>query len=271
LFLAVLSHFRRPHLRSPSRHTTFGRLRRHLRRISRRDRPSRYGSFETLSGTSATPLIGLRPLHSSALGHDWALGSTHPSQPPRKQYRTSFPKPPLWETPQSPRYSRPPGQPPPPPTAMLVSLSPHLVRSTSTTDESQAWPALRMCSPPTLTSPSHLLHLGTLIGQATTPHVREYIPFRDTTQCSLCQRFGHPAALCKAAPACAVCAQPHLTHQHPCNIPGCPKGRRCAHPPLCCSLFPCASSYTRPRTGLALLSSRSHAARISRDRVRRRP
>jgi hypothetical protein len=63
--------------------------------------------------------------------------------------------------------------------------------------------------------------------------VREYIPFHDTTQCSRCQRFGHPAALCKAAPACAVCAQPHLTHQHKCNIPGCPKGRRCAHPLLC--------------------------------------
>jgi hypothetical protein len=34
--------------------------------------------------------------------------------------------------------------------------------------------------------------------------VREYIPFRNTTQCSRCQRVGHPAALCKAAPACAV-------------------------------------------------------------------
>jgi hypothetical protein len=66
--------------------------------------------------------------------------------------------------------------------------------------------------------------------------VGEYIPFRDTTQCSRCQRFGHPAALCKATPACAVCTQPHLTHQHPCNIPGCLKGRRCAHPPLCCAL-----------------------------------
>jgi hypothetical protein len=66
--------------------------------------------------------------------------------------------------------------------------------------------------------------------------VREYIPFRDTTQCSRCQLFGHPAALCKAAPACAVCAQPHLTHHHPCTIPGCPKGRRCTHPPLCCAL-----------------------------------
>jgi hypothetical protein len=66
--------------------------------------------------------------------------------------------------------------------------------------------------------------------------VREYIPLRDTRQCSRCQRFGHPAALCKAAPACAFCAQPHLTHQHPCNIPGCRKGRRCAHPPLCCAL-----------------------------------
>jgi hypothetical protein len=64
--------------------------------------------------------------------------------------------------------------------------------------------------------------------------VREYIPFRDTTQCSRCQHFDHPTALCKAAPA--VCAQPHLTHQHPCNIPGYPKGRRFAHPPLCCAL-----------------------------------
>jgi hypothetical protein len=42
--------------------------------------------------------------------------------------------------------------------------------------------------------------------------VREYIPFRDTTQCSRCQHFGHPAALCKAAPTCAVCAQPHLPY-----------------------------------------------------------
>jgi hypothetical protein len=66
--------------------------------------------------------------------------------------------------------------------------------------------------------------------------IREYIPFRDSTQCSRCQRFGHPAALCKATPACAVCAQPHLSHHHPCDIPGCPKGRRCAHPPLCCAL-----------------------------------
>jgi hypothetical protein len=66
--------------------------------------------------------------------------------------------------------------------------------------------------------------------------VREYIPFRDTTHCSRCQLFGHPAALCKAAPACAICAQPHLTHHHPCTIPGCPKGRRCTHPPLCCAL-----------------------------------
>jgi hypothetical protein len=36
------------HLRSRSRHTTFVRIRRHLRRKSRRDKPSRYGSFEQL-------------------------------------------------------------------------------------------------------------------------------------------------------------------------------------------------------------------------------
>jgi hypothetical protein len=42
--------------------------------------------------------VAPRPHHSSALGHDWALGSTHPSPPPWKQHRTSSPKPPLWET-----------------------------------------------------------------------------------------------------------------------------------------------------------------------------
>jgi hypothetical protein len=36
------------HLRSPSRHTTFVRLRQHLRQKSRRDKPSRYDSFEQL-------------------------------------------------------------------------------------------------------------------------------------------------------------------------------------------------------------------------------
>jgi hypothetical protein len=40
---------------------------------------------------------------ATAFGHPWALGSTHPNPQPRKQYRPSFPKPPLWETPQSPQ------------------------------------------------------------------------------------------------------------------------------------------------------------------------
>jgi hypothetical protein len=101
------------HLRSPSRHTTLVRLRRHLRRISRRDKPSRYGSFEQLhfGHTTLRPsgTIGLwaRPTpshhlgssigqafqsHLFTFGHGWALGSTHPFPPPRKQYRTSFPR-----------------------------------------------------------------------------------------------------------------------------------------------------------------------------------
>jgi hypothetical protein len=99
------------HLRSPSRHTTFVRLRQHLRRISRRDKPSRYDSFEKLhfGHTTRRPsgMIGLRarPIpshhlessigqafqsHLFTFGHGWALGSTHPFPPPRKQYRTSF-------------------------------------------------------------------------------------------------------------------------------------------------------------------------------------
>jgi hypothetical protein len=51
-----------PHLLSPERHTTFIRLRRHLRQKSRRDKPLRYGSLEKLHFGHTTSL-GLRAHH----------------------------------------------------------------------------------------------------------------------------------------------------------------------------------------------------------------
>jgi hypothetical protein len=123
--------------------------------------------------TSATPPFwpSATPLPLGTIGL-WAR-PIPPHQQPRKQYRTSFPKPPLCEAPQSPQPPRlAPGPTtttsdgaaclavtPPPPTAPAV---PHPRRSTSTTDESQAWPALRMYSPPTFSSPKHHLYLRRL-------------------------------------------------------------------------------------------------------------
>jgi hypothetical protein len=55
-------HLLSPERHTPSRHTTFVRLRRHLRQKSRRDKPSRYGSFEKLHFGHTTSL-GLRAHH----------------------------------------------------------------------------------------------------------------------------------------------------------------------------------------------------------------
>jgi hypothetical protein len=132
-----------PERHTPSRHTTFARLRRYLRRKSRRDKPSRHGFLRDVARQPHHHSSAFG--HTTAFGHPWALGSTHPDPQPRKQYRTSFPNPPLWETPHSPQPPLlAPGPTttsdgaaclvvtPPPPTAPAV---PHLLRSTSTTDE----------------------------------------------------------------------------------------------------------------------------------------
>jgi len=41
--------------------------------------------------------------------------------------------------------------------------------------------------------------------------LEEYIAYSRSTQCRNCQRYGHPAALCREALRCAVCAGPHAT------------------------------------------------------------
>src|SRR5258705_169523 len=39
----------------------------------------------------------------------------------------------------------------------------------------------------------------------------DYIAYSPSTQCRNCQRYRHPAALCKNTPTCAVCAGTHET------------------------------------------------------------
>jgi hypothetical protein len=71
----------------------------------------------------------------------------------------------------------------------------------------------------------------------TTCRITEYYPYDEATQCRRCQQYGHPTQLCKGETqvACAVCAQPHLTKEHPCKFPNCQIGPACKHPPIKCA------------------------------------
>ena len=62
----------------------------------------------------------------------------------------------------------------------------------------------------------------------------DYISYGRSTQCRNCQTYGHPAALCRKDPCCAVCAGTHKTSEHPCTLPICRKGPTCTHPPILC-------------------------------------
>jgi hypothetical protein len=63
----------------------------------------------------------------------------------------------------------------------------------------------------------------------------DYIAYGRSTQCRKCQAYGHPAALCRNNPRCAVCADAHETKEHPCTLPICKKGPACTHPPIRCA------------------------------------
>lgn len=64
----------------------------------------------------------------------------------------------------------------------------------------------------------------------------EYYPHGPWTQCTKCQKYGHPTQLCKADEAtCAVCADSHATREHPCKFETCNAGPTCTHPPIKCS------------------------------------
>jgi hypothetical protein len=52
--------------------------------------------------------------------------------------------------------------------------------------------------------------------------VEQYFEFTDYTQCTRCQKYGHVAERCKSPhPRCAVCAENHVTKDHPCQESGC--------------------------------------------------
>jgi len=63
----------------------------------------------------------------------------------------------------------------------------------------------------------------------------DYIAYGRSTQCCKCQAYGHPTALCRNNPHCAVCADPHKTKEYPCTLPICKKGPACTHPPIRCA------------------------------------
>jgi len=62
----------------------------------------------------------------------------------------------------------------------------------------------------------------------------DYIAYGRSTQCHNCQTYGHPAARCRNDSCCAVCASPHNTREHLCNLPTCLEGPTCIHPPISC-------------------------------------
>jgi hypothetical protein len=63
----------------------------------------------------------------------------------------------------------------------------------------------------------------------------EYYPHGPWTQCTKCQKYGHPNQLCKEEKAtCAVCADSHYTSEHPCKFETCNAGPNCTHPPIKC-------------------------------------
>jgi hypothetical protein len=64
--------------------------------------------------------------------------------------------------------------------------------------------------------------------------LEEYFGFSASTQCPNCQQYGHHPKKCTAPAACAVCALPHLTRDHPCTITTCKAGPACQHPPIKC-------------------------------------
>jgi hypothetical protein len=97
-----------------------------------------------------------------------------------------------------------------------------------------------------------------VVGQATTKSIwhsqlylfncrcslKVYVMFGPSTRCGKCQLYGHPTPGCTAPfPAFAVCAEPHLTKHHPCDIPLCEKGPAYTHPPTLCV------SCRRPQNG----------------------
>ena len=62
-----------------------------------------------------------------------------------------------------------------------------------------------------------------------------YLPFRPSSQCGNCCKFGHPTTMCRdQKPTCGVCGKEHPTRYHPCPASDCEGGGRCTHTPMRC-------------------------------------
>ena len=88
----------------------------------------------------------------------------------------------------------------------------------------------------------------------------EYISYGRSTQCHHCQAYGHPAALCRKTPRCAICAEPHETKSHPCNLPIAKKALP-AHTLQFAA--PTATHHIRPATPTAQNESSCEPARMT--------
>jgi hypothetical protein len=62
--------------------------------------------------------------------------------------------------------------------------------------------------------------------------------FSDATQCTNCQLYCHPPALCREKSlTCAVYAQDHNTQSYPYKIPSYQRGPAYTHPPIMCRAY----------------------------------
>ena len=64
-----------------------------------------------------------------------------------------------------------------------------------------------------------------------------YIPDKADTLCSICSQWGHSEFRCqKGTPTCAICAGPHRTSDHRCEVATCGRvGKICGHTTMKCA------------------------------------
>ena len=89
-------------------------------------------------------------------------------------------------------------------------------------------------------------------------HLDEHYPFEESTQCKVCQMYGHHPRKCFANPVCAVCAEGHWTREHSCAMKSCKAGTTCTHPSIKCAACkqPHKASYINYPTHIKLERSR---------------
>jgi hypothetical protein len=72
-----------------------------------------------------------------------------------------------------------------------------------------------------------------VFGRPAETHLRRYYDTRPDTQCKRCQGYSHLREMCRAKPACAICAEPHETTDHWCDK--CQSLGKCHHAVIRCA------------------------------------